>query len=227
MIDNLQQSDSSKTLSDTVYTQIRNDIINGTLKPDSRLKIEALRKNYKVGATPVREALSRLSASGFVLIEGQRGFKVSPVSAEDLDDITEMRILLELRALKKSLQQGDDEWESRVVASYHQLTKLEKTDIREHMDEWEKRNRQFHYALISACSSKWLIRFYNILYDQHKRYRAISLNISGNSRDIHQEHHRIYQAALDRDIETACRETEAHIRLTAERTLALSRTEMV
>jgi DNA-binding GntR family transcriptional regulator len=210
---------SSKTLADTVYSQIRSDIINGKLKPDSRLKIERLRQEYNVGATPVREALSRLSASGFVVIEGQRGFKVPSVSAEDLTDITEMRIMLELKALRKSIQHGDDDWESHVVASYHQLSKLETQDVRDNLDEWEKRNRQFHYALIAACSSKWLIRFYNTLYDQHKRYRAISLNSADSSRNIHAEHQRIYQAALNRDVETACRETEAHIRLTAERTL--------
>ena len=72
------------------------DIITGKLKPDSKLKIEHLRESYEVDATPVREALSRLSVSGFVVIEGQRGFKVGSVSAEELEDITEMHIMLEL-----------------------------------------------------------------------------------------------------------------------------------
>ena len=221
MLPSSQKIDTPKTLADSVYQQIRNDIITGKLKPDSKLKIEQLRQNYNVGATPVREALSRLSASGFVVIEGQRGFKVGPVSAEELEDITEMRIMLELKALRKSILNGDDNWESRVVASYYQLSKLEKLDITKNLPEWDKRNQAFHQSLISACSSKWLIHFYGILYDQHKRYRNISLVDKEQNRDVHAEHKRIYEAAINRDPDTACKETEMHIRLTAKRTIEI------
>ena len=208
-----------KTLADTVYQQLRIDIINGKLSPASKLKIEPLRTEYRVGATPIREALSRLSSSGFVVSEGQRGFKVAPVSAQDLADITEMRILLELKALRKSILTGDDQWEAQVVASYYQLNKLENTDITNNLALWDERNREFHQSLISACFSKWLMSFHTILYDQHKRYRNISLTNKTEKRDIHAEHKRIYDAALARDAETACKETEAHIRLTANRTI--------
>jgi len=221
MLSPLQEIDTPKTLADSVYQQIRSDIITGKLEPDSKLKIEHLRESYEVGATPVREALSRLSASGFVVIEGQRGFKVGPISSEELEDITEMRIMLELKALRKSILHGDDNWESRVVASYYQLSKLEKLDITKNLAEWDKRNQAFHHALISACSSKWLIHFYGILYDQHKRYRNISLANKEKNRDIHSEHKRIYEAAINRDPDTACKETEAHIRLTANRTIEI------
>ena len=205
-----------KTMTDYVYGQLREDIIQGKLIPDSKLKIEHLRGEYKVGATPLREALSRLSSDGFVITEGQRGFRVSPTSASDLDDVTELRIMLELKALKSSLLHGGDDWESRVVATYYQLSKVEELDLFENLAAWEQRNHDFHWALISACTSKWLLHFYNILYDQHKRYRNISLIANLGKRDVHDEHQRIYDAALARDVETACRETEQHIRLTAE-----------
>jgi DNA-binding GntR family transcriptional regulator len=204
-----------KTMTDYVYGQLREDIIQGKLIPDSKLKIEHLRGEYKVGATPLREALSRLSSDGFVITEGQRGFRVSPTSAADLDDVTELRIMLELKALKSSLLHGGDDWESRVVATYYQLSKVEELDLFENLAVWEQRNHDFHWALISACTSKWLLHFYNILYDQHKRYRNISLIANLGKRDVHDEHQRIYAAALARDVETACRETEQHIRLTA------------
>jgi len=205
-------------MTDAVYRQLRNDIIQGTLIPGSKLKIDLLRGEYDVGATPVREALSRLTSSGFVITEGQRGFRVAPVSIEDLTDITEMRITLELKALRKSILTGGDDWESNVVASYYQLSKLEKLDISKNLDQWDERNQAFHSSLISECSSKWLMHFYNILYDQHRRYRNISLSDRGDKRDVHSEHKRIYEAALERDADTACKETESHIRLTANRT---------
>lgn len=215
-----------KTLTDYVYGQLREDIIQGKLAPDSKLKIEHLRGEYNVGATPIREALSRLSSDGFVITEGQRGFRVSPTSAEDLDDVTELRITLELKALKSSILHGGDAWESRVVATYYQLSKVEELDLFAHIETWEQRNHDFHWALISACTSKWLLHFYNILYDQHKRYRNISLVANLGNRAIHAEHQRIYDAALARDVETACRETESHIRLTAQITHQVLREQM-
>lgn len=115
-----------------------------------------------------------MSSDGFVVAEGQRGFRVTPISPEDLEDVTELRVTLELKALRNSIQYGDSEWESRVVASYYQLTKVEEHDIAYDLDNWEQRNHDFHWAVISACTSKWLLHFYNILYDQHKRYRNIS-----------------------------------------------------
>lgn len=207
---------SPRTLTSYIYGQLREDIIQGKLVPDSKLKIEHLRKEYNVGATPLREALSRLSSDGFVVAEGQRGFRVTPISPEDLDDVTEIRIMLELQALRKSIECGDDAWESKVVATYYQLTKVEEHDIASDLDNWEQRNHDFHWAVISACTSKWLLHFYNILYDQHKRYRNISLNANITQRDIHAEHQRIYDAVMARDIEKACAETESHIRQTAE-----------
>lgn len=217
MSSNVQlQEQAPKTLTDYVYGQLREDIIQGKLAPDSKLKIEHLRNEYNVGATPIREALSRLSSDGFVITEGQRGFRVSPTSLQDLADVTELRITLELKALENSILHGGDEWESRVVATYYQLSKTEELDLFEHLELWEQRNHDFHWAVISACTSKWLLHFYNILYDQHKRYRNISLNANITQRDIHAEHQRIYDAVIARDIEKACAETESHIRQTAE-----------
>lgn len=213
----LQPVDSTpKTLTDYVYGQLRADIISGKLAPKSKLKIEHLRTEYGVGATPLREALSRLSSDGFVITEGQRGFRVSPISPEDLDDVTELRVTLELKALRNSLQHGKDDWESRVVATYYQLSKIEELDLFANLEVWEQRNHDFHWALISACTSKWLLHFYHILYDQHKRYRNISLVANLGQRDVRREHQRIYDAALARDVDTACREVEAHIRQTAD-----------
>ncbi len=214
----------AKTLTDQVYHQIRRDIIEGTIAPDSKLHIEQLKKQYDVGATPIREALSRLSSDGFVITQGQRGFQAAPVSALDLADVTELRIMLEKRALRKSIELGDDQWESRVVATFYQLTKAEQNKDTIDAEEWEMRNRDFHHALISSCSSVWLTRFYNLLYDQHKRYRNLSLAANAKAdtkRDLHAEHQRIFDAALARDADTACAEAEIHIRKTAEVTLAV------
>lgn len=211
----LDTSSTPKTLTDTVYRQMRRDIISGKLAPETKLRIEHIRKEYEVGATPLREALSRLSADGFVETEGQRGFRVTALSIADLDDITELRITLELKALRQSVEAGDELWESGVVSSYYQLTKLESGGVYD-VPEWEQRNHDFHWALLAACTSPWLLRFYGIVYDQHKRYRNLSLSTSLQARDVHAEHEQIYQAALARDLDLVCAASEQHIRLTAD-----------
>ena len=211
----------AKTLSDQAYQQLRADIIHGVLPPEEKLRIEHLRKIYGVGASPLREALSRLTADGFVTAEGQRGFRVAPMSEADLEDITRLRILLEKQALTQSIEHGDDAWESRIVASFYQLEKVEESADRD-PTEWEKRNHDFHEALIAGCTSKWLRRFYGILYDQHKRYRNISFTTE-IPRDIHQEHEELRNAALARDTERARKAIDHHIRRTAEITLKVLR----
>lgn len=213
-------NDSPKTLTDSAYGSLRTDIIQGRWPPDSKLKIEHLRREYALGATPLREALSRLSADGFVVSEGQRGFQVAPISLEELEDITELRIMLEQKALRESLQRGGDDWETGIVASFHQLTKLETGTSISDVKEWEKRNQAFHAALISACPSRWLQRFYAVLYDQHKRYRSLSIGAekmqSIPMRELHQEHLKIYEAALARDVEQVCEASVYHIYRTVE-----------
>ena len=207
--------DSTKTLTDLAYIKLRNDIIGGEFDSGSKLRIEQLKKRYAMGATPLREALSRLTENGFVTAEGQRGFKVSTTSVADLMDITKLRIVLENLALQQSILNGDDQWESQVIATFHQLAKVELSDDPD-FRQWEERNRQFHLALISACDSPWLKRFYETLYDQHKRYRNLGRLNRSPARDVHAEHTAIRDAVLARDIEQACAANEKHIRRTAE-----------
>ncbi|MFK8068541.1 MAG: GntR family transcriptional regulator [Gammaproteobacteria bacterium] len=203
------------TLFESVYNRLRDDIIHGKLTPDSKLRIEELREKYEISASPLREALNRLAGEGFVNVIGQRGFSVAPISLEDLHDITRMRIHLECEALSESIEKGDDTWEANILASSHRLSKA--AEMRESdFLEWEKRNNEFHEALIAACTSPWLLRFRHTLYEQHKRYRVISVIAHDESRDVDAEHEAIKNAALDRDVALACDMTREHIQRTED-----------
>jgi DNA-binding GntR family transcriptional regulator len=205
----------AKTLTDRAYQQLREDIVRGKFGPGDKLGIELLKRTYDVGATPLREALYRLTSDGFVRVQGQRGFRVSDMSLNELEDITNLRVVLEGMALTQSLANSDDEWESRVVAAFHHLTKAEMQQEPD-IHEWELRNREFHLALVSCCHSPWLMRFHEILYDQHKRYRNLARIDRSSRRNVHNEHTAICDAALAKDIEALCAANEQHIRATAE-----------
>ena len=210
---------TSNTLFESIYARLRSDIIDGILLPDSKLRIEELREKYDISASPLREALNRLAGEGFVNIIGQRGFKVAPLSYDDMLDITRMRIQLECEALKESIEKGDDVWESNIIAAFHRLSKVDNYEFMESdFTEWEKRNDDFHQSLIAACTSAWLLRFRQILYEQHKRYRLISYLVHDDTRDIHKEHESLMNAVLARNVEQACDEIRIHIQRTGDST---------
>ena len=210
---------SGKTLIESAYEALRQDIIKGTHAPESKLRIEELRKFYDTGASPLREALNRLAGEGFVTVEGQRGFSVAPLSLKDLNEITRLRILLECEAIRESIRLGDDKWEASIVAAFHRLGKLD-DDPNADVSEWEARNHEFHEALINACDSAWLLKFRATLYEQHRRYRLISLLRHDPTRLVHTEHQAIVDAVLKRDEKAACEATEAHIMRTVNSTEA-------
>ncbi|MFX5785409.1 GntR family transcriptional regulator, partial [Acinetobacter baumannii] len=77
---------------------------------------------YGIGATAIREALSRLVSDGLVESEDQRGFAVASISREDLIDLTNTRMDVEGLALRRSIERGDVEWEVNIVSSFHRLS---------------------------------------------------------------------------------------------------------
>src|SRR3546814_14557724 len=70
----------------------------------------------------VREALSRLDAEGLVISSNQRGFRIAPISIDDLQDLTSVRIDVEINCLKHSLRRGDLCWETNHVADCYRLS---------------------------------------------------------------------------------------------------------
>lgn len=204
-----------KTLVESAYRGLRRDIIEGRLAPGEKLRVEHLKDDYGVGAGTLREALSLLIADALVVSQGQRGFRVAPVSLADLEDITNTRVMLECEALRQSIALGDDDWEGALLAAFHRLSKAEEklSDLATR-EEWEERNRIFHEVLISACPSRWIKHFIAILYHQAERYRRLSLYLQPIPRDVHAEHAELFHAAMARDAEKASAAMAEHILLT-------------
>ncbi|WP_051332539.1 GntR family transcriptional regulator [Cucumibacter marinus] len=210
--------------------RLRRDIIRNTLKPGERLPFDQTRQAYGVGVSPLREALFQLAAQGLVVPEGHKGFMVAPISLGEMLDVSSMRAMLESRAIRHSIEQGDEEWEIGVVTAYHRLhkasTHLEAvgTDAAERAqaeDDWELRHREFHFALCSACGSPWLLHFFEELYDQLERYRRHYWRYPQRVTIADAEHEAIMKAAIERQAEKAASLLDAHFRNQAEVTLAM------
>lgn len=210
--------DGPKTLAEHAYLRLRHDIVTGRHPPGSKLRVEHLRDEYQVGAGTLREALLLLVTDALVTVQGQRGFRVAPISLDDFEDITRVRVVLETEALGLSIEHGDEAWEASAVAAFHRLTRVEERlhqgDIG--FDEWETRNRAFHTSLLAACPSRWTLHFLSILYQQSERYRRLVLLDTTVPRDVHAEHAALLEASIRRDRQAACQILDRHIHTTLE-----------
>ena len=207
----------SATRASDLVARVREDLLAGAFAPGEPLRLAVVRTRYDAGLTPLREALFQLAAEGLVTVEDQRGFRAAAISAEDLSDLTEQRVLLEGQALRLSIKIGDLAWESRVVAAHHRLahTTMLEPDGATLTADWTEAHRVFHRTLVEACGSTWLLRFRDVLSDQSERYRRWSVREKLN-RDVAGEHRVLAEATLTRNADLAVHHLANHYRRTAE-----------
>ncbi len=211
---------SSVTVGTSTYQRIKRDIIFGALKPGAKLKLDALKDRYKASLSTLRETLNRLASEGFVDAPEQRGFFVRDVSAEDLTEIAELRVLLECHALRLSVAKGDTEWEGSLVAAHHKLHLMEKRLLEgddTEKETWKRYDWEFHQALISSCASANLLALHATLFEKYLRYQMLILTYRG--KEAVEEHQAMFEAALERDGARAASHLEAHILNGLEHTL--------
>ncbi|VCU70795.1 HTH-type transcriptional repressor CsiR [Pigmentiphaga humi] len=196
---------SSPTTASALQWTIRQDLINGVYPAGAKLRIRELAERYGVGTIPLREALSRLCSTGFVVAVDQKGFRVSEISESELRDITHARRQLESLALREGIARRDAGWEGRVLAASHQLKHIPLYQDGVLNPDWERAHETFHEILTSGGDSEWIARFCATLREQTARYRALSAGIGhAEHRDVDAEHGAIVQAILDHDADRAC-----------------------
>ncbi len=209
------------TLAVAAYENLRRDIRSGSLSPGEPLRTEWLRNRYQTGVSPLREALARLAAEHFVTAEGKRGFRVSKISEDDFDQLVDIRKNLEAQALRLSIANGDENWEAVIVANYHRMTRttppgLNSDPVAE--EKRESRHRKFHHALLSACGSKWQLRFLDQLTGHLERYRRIMAPRSKITHliadEIEKEHLLLMEHVINRNVLTALSILNDHRRRT-------------
>ncbi len=210
-----ESSPSVSPLSATsrVTDELRRAILVGERKPGEKLKIEELRVQLGVGATPIREALSLLTSDKLVERQDQRGFRVAPADDEYFHDILRTRCWLEGKALEESIAHGDAQWEERLVLAHHRLSRTDRGEGADPfaLGSWERLHKEFHTALIAACGSEIVLRYCSELYDLNVRYRFLAARTKGYaSRDVSAEHAAIVEATLDRNAAKAVELLVAH-----------------
>jgi DNA-binding GntR family transcriptional regulator len=209
-----------KTLNAEIFARVRSDILAGHLRPGARLRPAELAQEHSVSLSVVREALARLAEQELVDWVPQTGFRVAPLSVEDLKDLTDVRLDIEVLAIRYAVQRGDVTWEGRVLAAHHVLERtpqFDPDDPDRFTEEWVEAHANFHNMVLSGCESRRLIDIAAGLRDGAELYRRWSHALTHDyDRDIPAEHRSVLKAVLERDEAAAVQALQEHIRHTTD-----------
>jgi len=178
----------SRSLTARVYQDLKRDIIRCALRPGQDVYEGQLAERYGVSKTPIREALNTLRQEGYVQVMPRRGYRISPVSVQDVQHIFHVRLLLEPSAAELAAQRvsGPQLAELRRLAQHRPGQSQS-----EHMIS----NRDFHLAIAEASGNPRLVTFIGRLLEDVER--LYHLGIEFNTSDAsHGDHHQGLVEAL-------------------------------
>ena len=206
------QPSGNRLLRESVYEQLRSEILHCTLAPGAEIREAELAARFAVSKSPVRDALMRLEREGLVISMPRQGYRVAPISIADVQDMFHLRAALERACMERIVRQ----------ASGEQLATLDQYR-RFHADDWHggfvAYNRAFHRSLAELATNIRMRDQLGELIDQMERAVLVSLsNVKkGNPASLVEEHCRIIDALQDRKVKRAERLAEQHIAAAAKR----------
>jgi DNA-binding GntR family transcriptional regulator len=186
---------------------IREGIMEGRLLPGERLKEDMIAKELEVSRTPVREAITMLEAEGLLETQQHRGAQVRSYTPAQLEEIYDMRSILEGYAARRAATRLTQRELSRLRSSVERMEKLQPKDL-EHLVQ---QNGIFHDTILQAADSQRLVamvtqtRALPLIYQSYAWYTTAQLSLS-------LEYHRRVLAALERhDAEVAEHDMRHHL----------------
>ena len=209
----------NKTIQEAVVQQLRDAIIAGVYKPGHRLKQRELAQELGCSPIPVREALHRLAADGFVLFDPQRGARVADFNSRELDEMYEVREMLEGLAARRAAERMTPEAAQRIQAI---LEKMDVADISP--AEWVRLNWEFHDSLYACADQEFLRKTVSNLRRSMEPYLRLDIVQLANYKAGRREHRRIFQACVRHDGERASQYAVAHLARTAQGLIKYVRT---
>jgi DNA-binding GntR family transcriptional regulator len=175
---------------------LRADIISGELVPGEIYSATNLADRMGVSATPVREAMLDLANAGLVEPVRNRGFRILTVADSDLDEITEMRLMLEVPAMALAVERGDG---AELDALQEAVDEIEAAAGAGDLPAFLRADRDFHLGLLECTGNERLVRLVGQLRDQTRLIGLRRLAESGNLVATAREHRPILAAVRDRD----------------------------
>jgi DNA-binding GntR family transcriptional regulator len=201
----------SRDMTWTVYSSLRESILNGALPPGESLSQVQLASQLGVSRGPLREAVRMLQREGLVEAEVNRRGRVSSFSIDDLEQLYAMRIVHESLAIRINVPRFTKRDFDALRGCLRRMEALAGHDLR----QWQGVDREFHFTLLSHAGDR-LMRTIRELYDHADRYRW--LYIKGVPRALSiaaDEHKAIFEASADGDAALAAAHLARHLARTA------------
>lgn len=193
-----------------VYTRLKARILSGELGPGERLTEEHLAEQLEASRTPVREALHKLASEGLIRALPTRGFRVSGDSREEMEEVFELRAVLEAYALRLACERISPE-DLETLQGF--IQQAEEAYGREDIDGVFHWNTLFHDTLNDLVSHK--PRLHQLIADLRKyvlRYRKDTLHYLAGARRSIDGHRKIMLALRLRDPEVLEKIMREHVR---------------
>ena len=207
----MKESGDKYSLRGKVYDRIREDILNGVYKEHEELKEATLGKMMDVSRTPVREALRQLELEGLVEIIPNKGARVTGITKKDIEDIYQIRYLLEGLSARWATEHVTEELIDKMEETLY-LTEFHAK--KGNFGQVYELDSQFHELMYEASGSKMLN---HILTDFHMyvtRIRKTSLATDNRSKNSTEEHRAILEAIKERNADKAEECAHNHVKST-------------
>lgn len=200
-----------KTATQYAIETIRAEIFNNTIKAGERLKQENIAKKLGISTTPVREALKQLTSEGLVVSDAYKGCVAKGLYVEDLDEIYDLRILLEPKLIELSFSTFTEDVLSEIENVKHDMT------IHANIKNWITLDSKFHQLFWQSAIKSRVFNIVENLKMQSLPYIFLSLfYMPSHIKASHKTHNEILQAYKDRDLNLAIKLNEQHLNDTKE-----------
>jgi DNA-binding GntR family transcriptional regulator len=211
---NLKLGDKPKGLTEWAYEMIKELILTLQVAPGTQLQIENLAEQMGISRTPVREALLRLEQEGLMRVVPRVGVFVTDTDKRDLEDLYELRELLESRATEEATKILTEDDLNHID---HLLEASESAIEEGNVDKFLETEIAFHAILTEHARNRRLVGIMDSLRDLTYRWRILSLQSLENIRLSLIEHQNIAKALRQKDSALAGKLMGDHIRAARDR----------
>jgi DNA-binding GntR family transcriptional regulator len=180
-LSNKKISKQRQSQNERAYQEIKNKIIDLSLKPGAEIEEKVLVKNLSIGRTPIREALFRLVAENLIEIIQGRGFFVRQITFKDVKDLFEALLVFEKVAVIKALNRIRPEKIDLLHDTNNGLTKAWRE---ENYLRVAKINREFHNIIYDATDNIFLASYLKNLQNQAQRLAYMCVSVDNKDSDL-------------------------------------------
>jgi|SRR5581483_2937391 DNA-binding GntR family transcriptional regulator len=193
MSNGLEIAGDYRTMQQIVTEKLRQAILDGTFKPNQRLHQADLAEILNVSRIPTREALRTLEGEGLVTFYPHRGAVVATMSPEEIEEVYEIRILLETSAAQRALKRVNDEQVERIREIQISMTKTDALDV------WARLNDDFHHSMYAPSGWTRLLSVIDMMRNLTTPYVRMFVSDQFDRNTADNEHAEMVTAIEARD----------------------------